>query len=55
MKFIHVCTLMCLIFTLNSAEQYPWQETHAKVLASGDLEWTPHAFVFNKGTSTRYI
>ena len=34
---------------------FSWQETHAKVLPNGALEWTPRPFVFEKGPSVRYI
>jgi len=37
------------------AGQYSWQEPHAKALPTGDIEWTPKAFVFEKGESIRYI
>ncbi|MGF1632367.1 MAG: LamG domain-containing protein [Phycisphaerae bacterium] len=35
--------------------QFAWQESHARVLPTGDLEWTPRPFVFKAGTSVRYI
>jgi len=35
--------------------EYSWQKPHAKVLPGGDLEWMPEAFVFDAGTSQRYI
>jgi hypothetical protein len=35
--------------------QWPWQEPHAKVLPTGDLEWAPRAFEFKPGGSARYI
>ena len=34
---------------------YSWQEPHARVLPSGNLEWAPRPFVFEKGASMRYI
>ena len=34
---------------------YSWQAPHAKVLPQGDLEWAPQPFVFEKGSSLRYI
>ncbi|MBI5723033.1 MAG: hypothetical protein HZA50_03665 [Planctomycetes bacterium] len=37
------------------AKAYSWQQQHAKVLPSGNLEWTPRPFVFEKGDSVRYI
>ena len=32
---------------------FSWQETYAKVLPHGDLEWTPKPFRFEKGASLR--
>ncbi|HEX5268922.1 MAG TPA: hypothetical protein VFW33_00480, partial [Gemmataceae bacterium] len=34
---------------------FSWQDSYAKVLPHGDLEWTPAPFRFDKGTSPRYI
>ncbi|HRZ47630.1 MAG TPA: laminin G domain-containing protein [Candidatus Paceibacterota bacterium] len=34
---------------------WSWQQTHAQVDPKGDLTWTPRPFVFEKGTSVRYI
>jgi len=36
-------------------KSYQWQEANARVLSNGDLEWTPKKFVFEKGSSLRYI
>jgi hypothetical protein len=35
--------------------RWSWQEPHAKVLPTGDLEWAPKAFEFKAGESVRYI
>ncbi|TVR52150.1 MAG: right-handed parallel beta-helix repeat-containing protein, partial [Puniceicoccaceae bacterium] len=35
--------------------RFPWQETHARVLSHGDLEWDPRPFAFEAGDSVRYI
>ncbi len=35
--------------------EYSWQKAHAKVLPEGDLEWQPKDFVFESGSSVRYI
>ncbi len=35
--------------------RWSWQEPHAKVLPTGDLEWAPRAFRFQPGASIRYI
>ncbi len=44
---------------VNAAEPiapaYSWQQPHAKVLPTGNLEWAPKPFVFEKGASVRYI
>jgi hypothetical protein len=34
---------------------YEWQKQQAEVVDNGDLKWAPKPFVFQKGTSTRYI
>jgi hypothetical protein len=34
---------------------YSWQKPHARVLPTGDLEWMPEPFVFQKGEEVRYI
>jgi hypothetical protein len=39
----------------QSASVWSWQEPHAKVLPTGDLEWAPKAFEFRPGPSIRYI
>ncbi len=38
-----------------AAREYSWQRPHAKVVETGDLEWQPEPFVFEKGDSVRYI
>ena len=37
------------------APAYSWQEPHAKVLPTGNLEWAPRPFILEKGASVRYI
>lgn len=37
------------------AQSFPWQENHAKVLPTGDLEYAPQPFEFLAGGSVRYI
>jgi hypothetical protein len=37
------------------AGSYSWRQPQAKVLSTGDLEWAPRPFVFEKGPSVRYI
>ncbi len=36
-------------------QQWSWQEPHAKVVDTGDLEWAPQPFRFQAGDSVRYI
>ncbi len=40
---------------LSAQEDFPWQESHARVLPQGDLEYTPKPFEFVAGESLRYI
>ncbi len=42
-------------FMSAQAADYSWQESHAKVLPTGDLEWAPKPFEFKTGESVRYI
>ena len=35
------------------AAEYAWQLPQAKVLSTGDLEWMPQPFVFEKGGSRK--
>ena len=47
-----------LAIALDASAQsydYPWQDPKAKVIATGDLEWQPEAFVFEAGEDPRYI
>jgi len=37
------------------ASDYSWQRPHAKVLPTGDLEWAPEPFVYQKVAALRYI
>ncbi len=39
----------------DDAVTYPWQVAHARVLPTGDLEWTPRPFTYDPGPSVRYI
>lgn len=43
------------LFAQNTTTTYSWETQQAKVLPNGDLEWAPHTFQFEKGTSIRYI
>ncbi|MFW5870301.1 MAG: hypothetical protein ACOCVL_01410, partial [Candidatus Sumerlaeota bacterium] len=57
--FAPVLILCALFLTAISnplpAAEFSWQQPHAKVLPTGDLEWAPRPFVFEKGDSIRYI
>jgi len=39
----------------SPTNHWSWQETQAAVEPHGDLNWTPHPFVFERGASVRYI
>jgi len=39
----------------KSAGVYLWSKNQATVLANGDLKWNPEPFVFQPGSSVRYI
>ena len=39
----------------QAGKVFSWQESYAKVLPRGDLEWTPMPFHFDAGGSLRYI
>jgi hypothetical protein len=38
-----------------SVEEFSWQKTYAKISSTGDMEWSPQPFRFEKGDSVRYI
>jgi len=48
-------SIMMLLACVVQAAEYSWQEPYAKVLPTGDLEWAPKPFVFERGKSVRYI
>ncbi len=37
------------------AGEFSWQRSHARLLPTGDLDWAPEPFVFEPGSSVRYI
>lgn len=39
----------------ETAARWSWQEPQAKVLPTGDIEWTPTPFKYQPGSSIRYI
>jgi len=49
-----VCLVPSLACTSVAAE-FAWQEPNVRILAAGDLEWTPQPFVFVQGHSVRYV
>ena len=56
MHRVVVCAaVLFVVASAAGAEVYSWQKPHAKVLPTGDLEWAPEPFVFEKGKSVRYI
>ena len=55
LRLLHVLYLLPVLSGVAFAAQWSWQEPHAQVLPSGDLEWMPKPFVFQKGASARYI
>ena len=38
-----------------SAEEFSWQKTYTKISSTGDIEWSPQPFRFEKADSVRYI
>ncbi|TVR49346.1 MAG: hypothetical protein EA425_12430 [Puniceicoccaceae bacterium] len=48
------CTGLLLAAGLHAAS-FPWQETHARPLPTGELEYTPAPFVFEAGDSVFHI
>lgn len=53
--WLFVVFLTLVIVGQCAAAEYSWRQPHAKVLPTGDLEWAPQPFVFQKGNSVRYI
>jgi hypothetical protein len=35
--------------------KWSWQDAYAEIDPKGDLRWNPHPFIYEKGTSVRYI
>jgi hypothetical protein len=48
-------TLNVAVAAAPTAPRYSWQQPQATVLPSGNLQWAPRPFVFEKGASVRYI
>ena len=49
-----VLAIVAMVAGAGAAE-FSWQQPQAKVLPTGNLEWAPKPFVFEKGASARYI
>ena len=53
------CWTIIVLFVLSGvwvrAEEYSWQKKQAKISSTGDIEWSPQPFAFEKGDSVRYI
>lgn len=52
---VFAATVLSVEAAAPVAERWSWQVPHAEVDPKGDLRWTPRPFVFEKGTSIRYI
>ncbi len=46
---------LCFTSLYLQGQTYPWQDPQAKILANGDLQWTPKAYQYLAGASVRYI
>ncbi|MCS7180776.1 MAG: hypothetical protein NZ891_05445, partial [bacterium] len=38
-----------------SQVKFSWEETHCEITSDGDIKWKPKPFIFEKGSSVRYI
>ncbi len=52
--------ILCTLITggaakVSQSDRYSWQEPHATVLETGDLQWAPEPFVYEHGEEVRYI
>jgi len=53
---LYMTAAFSLAATASGADEpYSWQQQHARVLPTGDLEWAPRPFVFEAGDVVRYI
>ncbi len=50
-----LAAVVVLPFPVTAGAEYSWQDPHAKVIETGDLQWQPEPFVFETGESVRYI
>ena len=55
LRFLFSVLAVALVAAAPNAQQFSWQKSHAKVTATGDLEWAPLPFVYQAGRSVRYI
>ncbi|MCS7181210.1 MAG: LamG domain-containing protein [bacterium] len=50
---------LILIFSFSvfsfSQVKFSWEETHCEITSDGDIKWKPKPFIFEKGSSVRYI
>jgi len=55
-SFIRACLFLTLGATAGlQAQNFVWEQEYARFVAPNDLEWTPKAFEFEAGETTRYI
>ncbi len=47
--------LVAVAVNAKAQPSYSWQQPHAQVLPTGDLEWAPAPFIPEKGVDCRYI
>jgi hypothetical protein len=50
-----VLALSLAVASTVAAQPFSWQEPQARVIETGDLEWTPKPFVFEPTETLRYI
>ncbi|MFW6286710.1 MAG: right-handed parallel beta-helix repeat-containing protein, partial [Candidatus Sumerlaeota bacterium] len=55
-RFLILLTLL-IVFTLSTvmAQEYSWQQPHATIRPTGDIQWAPQPFEFVAGDAVRYI
>ncbi len=53
--FPAVLSLLVLSGALSTAAQFSWQQNYADISPTGDIQWSPESFAFERGDSVRYI
>ncbi|MCX7826211.1 MAG: hypothetical protein N2689_11735, partial [Verrucomicrobiae bacterium] len=53
--FLSVFAIVAEALAETDVPRFSWQDAHATVLPTGDLEWSPKPFKFERGASVRYI